>query len=181
MRFRFHPAFAWLLLSFVCSAHWGCGKDGGTQSSGMTKSGSAEDPVYHIEDGDAEMNAAIKKARATVDQFIAALRDPARKHCIFSVKKAFSAGGGNEHIWLVDVSFDGTMFHGIVDNDPEHVPNLKIGDRASVSRTELSDWMIADIDHRRISGAYTFRVLRERMSPAERKEFDEHMDATFDD
>ena len=95
----------------------------------------------------------------TVDRFIAALAKPAAGQSGFTVKKMFTtSNGGGEHIWLVDLKFDGVNFTGKVDNDPEHVPSVKLGDSATVSRGEISDWMY--MEKGLIVGAYTLRVLK---------------------
>jgi uncharacterized protein YegJ (DUF2314 family) len=43
---------------------------------------------------------------------------------------------------------------------------------ATVSKSEISDWFY--IDNGKLVGGYTIRVLYSRMSPEEKKDFNEH-------
>ncbi len=73
-------------------------------------------------------------------------------------------------MWLNDVTYDGKKFHGVVNNDPNLVKNVKIGDKASVEPGKISDWMY--IENGKLVGGYSVRVLRDGLSPAEKAEFD---------
>ena len=92
----------------------------------------SEDRVTAVSDDDPRMNAAIAKARETVDTFIAALQSPKAGQSQFTVKMAFTDGTHNEHMWLSPVTYDGKMFHGTVQNDPANVSNVKLGQPASI-------------------------------------------------
>jgi uncharacterized protein YegJ (DUF2314 family) len=132
-------------------------------------------PDYiRLTDKDEEMNKAIQTARDTVRTFIAALNKPGPNQGSFNVKKPFTYGNGNdaEHIWLSDASFDGIVFKGRVGNEPVDVKNVKLGQMATVSKSEISDWFY--IDNGKLVGGYTIRVLYSRMSPEEKKDFNEH-------
>jgi len=130
----------------------------------------AADPVIPVSADDPQMNAAIEKARTTVPTFINALRAPKKNLTGFSVKMAFIDGKHTEHMWLDAVRYDGKQFHGTVNNDPENVSNVKLGDQASVDASKISDWMY--IENRKLVGGYTIRVLRDKLQGKEREEFD---------
>ena len=164
-----------VLLVFNLS-HLGCEKG----SSSSSTRGDPRDPVVPFADEDADMNGAIQQARTSVDQFITALQKPAPTQSYFSVKKPFpTRRGGDEHIWLDNLQFDGSTFVGNVSNIPADVPGLKEGDRASVGKHEISDWMIV-ADDGKLTGGYTIRVIRDRMSPAERADFDQQTGFQYD-
>jgi len=127
------------------------------------------DPVIPVSADDPQMNAAIEKARTTVPTFINALRAP-KKNAGFSVKMAFIDGKHTEHMCLDAVRYDGKQFHGTVNNDPENVSNVKLGDQASIDASKISDWMY--IENRKLVGGYTIRVLRDKLTGKEREEFD---------
>ena len=55
--------------------------------------------VIHVSKDDPRMNAAIEKARASVDTFIAALKAPKPGQVGFNVKKKFEDGSQVEFIW----------------------------------------------------------------------------------
>lgn len=128
------------------------------------------DRLTTVADDDPQMNAAMDKARSTVNTFIAALQSPQPGQSGFTVKMPFSDGPHTEHMWLEPVSFDGKQFHGTVSNEPETVKNVKMGQKAVVSASRISDWMYRE--NGKIVGGYTVRVLRDTLSPSERADFD---------
>ena len=75
----------------------------------------------------------------------------------------------SEHIWLADVQYTGGRFVGYVDNKPVNIKGLKLGDKESVNPDEISDWLY--IDHGKLVGGYTVRVLYSELSPKEKQEF----------
>jgi uncharacterized protein YegJ (DUF2314 family) len=129
--------------------------------------------VFYVSGKDPEMNKAIQTARNTVNTFIAALNAPAPGQDRFSVKKPFKEGSKVEHMWLSNVSFKGGQFSGLVENEPVKVNNVTYGQAATAAQNEISDWYY--IDNGKLVGGYTIRVLYSRMSPAEKKDFDAHM------
>ena len=122
---------------------------------------------------DLEMDKAIQTAHESVNTFITALRTPNARRTSFSVKKPFNDGENVEHIWLSDASFDGTKFHGVVDNEPVDVKNVKFGETADVAKGEISDWFY--VENGKLIGGYTLRVLYARMPAAEKREFQSHL------
>lgn len=131
------------------------------------------DRVIYVADDDPRMNAAIKTARSTSGTMISALMSPKPGQSSFSVKVAFSDGGEVEHMWLSPVRFDGTNFQGEVNNDPEKVQAVKIGQMVTIAPEKISDWMY--VEKGKLIGGHTLRVLRDAMSPAERADFDKNM------
>ena len=91
------------------------------------------DKVTYVADDDPRMIAAMEKARSTVSTFIAALKSPKPGHSAFSVKSAFTDGDTAEHMWLSPVSYDGNSFHGTVNNKPERVKTVMMGDKVTVA------------------------------------------------
>src|SRR5215510_14309261 len=79
-------------------------------------SSNPKDEVAYVAADDPKMNAAIGKARATVDGFIAALKSPKRGQSSFSVKMPVVDGANVEHMWLAPVSYDGKKLNGVVNN-----------------------------------------------------------------
>jgi uncharacterized protein YegJ (DUF2314 family) len=131
-------------------------------------------PDYVRSTDDAAMDRAIAKARQTHAQFASALAKRASGQRGFAVKKPFAVPqGGQEHIWINDVTWDGSAFHGVIDNEPVDTKAVKQGDRVTVRPQELSDWMY--IDGRRVVGGYTLRVLHYQSTPEEQREFVEIM------
>ena len=136
------------------------------------------DKISYVASDDPRMNAAIDKARSTVKAFIAALNSPKAGQTGFTVKMAFTDRGNTEHMWLTPVAFDGTKFIGTVNNDPEFVKSVKIGQRVTVAPEKISDWMY--VQNGRLVGGETLRVLRAAMTPAERADFDKSVPFTVE-
>ena len=150
--------FRGVLLVLAISLLIGCDKSSSTPG------------VAWIADDDPKMTAAIEEARRTAPTFTAALRTPKSRQSGFSVKMPFTDGANTEHMWVTPVTFDGKKFNGVVNNAPERLTNVKIGDQASANQSEISDWMF--VDDGKLVGGYTLRVLRDSLPDDERAEFD---------
>jgi uncharacterized protein YegJ (DUF2314 family) len=118
----------------------------------------------------AAMQLAVKEARKTVEKFITALQNPAPGQQDFEVKKPFIQGKEVEHIWLSDVQFIGKRFQGKIDNRPQKIAGLKIGQLVTVSPRDISDWLY--VDNGKLIGGYTVRVHYNELSPQQKQEFD---------
>ena len=132
--------------------------------------GGKKDKVTIVSENDQEMNAAMSKAVASVDYFIVNFmaNSAGTKH--YSVKVKCVDGEQVEFMWLENLKYADGKFTGEIDNDPELVKNVKIGDRVTVRKEEIADWMF--MNNGEVVGAYTLHVLYKRMSPAEKKDFD---------
>ncbi|HVJ80931.1 MAG TPA: DUF2314 domain-containing protein, partial [Planctomycetia bacterium] len=96
-------------------------------------------------DRDGEWMVAVsKKALAKLDRFIGALAHPSPTQTGFQVRAPFENGEATEHLWLCDVRFDGTSFHGVVDGEPEKTTTIRKGDRLAIAKEKISDWMYID-------------------------------------
>ena len=137
-------------------------------------------PAVPFRGDDTEMSAAIAQAQATLPEFIEALRNqyPWRRN--FSLKARFrTPGGGGEHIWVGEPRYDGRRFHGRLGNEPEARLGIHEDDPVAVNAADVSDWMYFDGD--KLKGGYTLRVLRSRLSPAERARFDRKLGVVLGD
>jgi uncharacterized protein YegJ (DUF2314 family) len=118
---------------------------------------------------DEEMTKAIMLARNTVHVFLDALKSPKPNQNNFSIKKAYQEGKSSEHIWLTEITFDGKMLHGVVNNAPVDVHNVKLGDKAAILADEISDWMY--IENGKLKGGYTIRVFYNHQTSEEKIRF----------
>lgn len=124
--------------------------------------------IYNVKGSDKEMNEAIEKANQTLADFNTALLDP--KIEVKSLKVKFQNETNIEHIWLSNVEFKDGQYSGILDNEPEYITDYKMGDTVNIDNKNISDWMY--IENGKLFGGYTIKVLRNRMSETERKQFD---------
>ena len=127
-------------------------------------------PDYVRSNHEGTMGRAVAKAKETQGRLVAALANPKPEYHGFAVKKPFQTpDGSDEHIWVIQASWDGSAFHGVIDNEPVDTKAVKLGDRVSVRSEELSDWMY--IDGKRVVGGYTLRALHFEQSPEEQRAF----------
>ena len=130
---------------------WGC--DSGNRLP------SVPPRVTKVEDDDEAMNAAVQKGKETFPQFE---KNWKRKGIDgFSIKLGLKTVEDSlEHIWFTPIKIEGDQITATCANDPEHIAGLKFGDRLTVDRSAVSDWMI--LTDGKCYGGYTIRVLAER-------------------
>jgi uncharacterized protein YegJ (DUF2314 family) len=125
----------------------------------------SDDRTITVSGDDAEMNAAIVQARASLGTFWRQYEHPDPGISGLSLKVRITEGRYTEHFWLIDIQRDGDTLSGVVNNDPELVHNVKLGQRYQFGATDISDWMYLHND--KIVGNLTLRVLLNHMSPEE--------------
>lgn len=125
---------------------------------------------------DPEMLEAIARARRSVKDFFDAFTKPRRGQTSFLWKIAFSDGGRVEHIWLADLDFSGPKPRGVVANEPS-LPGFQFKQSIEFDASYLSDWMY--VDDGKLVGGFTTRLLRQRMTPEERRSLDDRVPYTF--
>lgn len=167
----FNIKFSFLLL-FFCSVIYGCGDEA---SDKVKRSG--EPDIYRLTGDDEAMNRATDAAKNSIGTFDSALRSGNPSYQSFSLKSKFDKPDGAEHIWVGNISIQNGRYFGVVDNVPNSIPNLKVGDTIDVNN--ITDWMY--IDNGVLRGGYTIRVLRDRMSPDERMAFDAEFGVTIEE
>jgi uncharacterized protein YegJ (DUF2314 family) len=129
-----------------------------------------EPDIITVTDTDAEMNEAIKKANATLALFNEALKNTNSGAGYFALKTRFKTSNGGEHIWVSSITVRDNKYFGVVDNLPESTTEVNIGDTIQIANENISDWMY--IENQKLRGGYTIRLLRNRMTEEERKQFD---------
>ncbi|MDO9383076.1 MAG: DUF2314 domain-containing protein [Hyphomicrobiaceae bacterium] len=128
----------------------------------------AQDKVIRVPDDDAEMVAAIAKARATLPEFWREMEAPGPGVESFALKVAIPYGTDrHEHFWLTDVERRGDQISGIISNDPNNATHVAKGDRYEFTEADISDWLIRRDG--KMVGNETMRPLLKRM-PAEQAE-----------
>ena len=145
-------------------------QDKAAPDAGIITKRTGEPDCAHVTDDHKEMAEAVQKARKTMDKFIAALRSPKGNQSRFAVKKPFIEGSKVEHLWVNELSFDGKVFRGKIDNTPVGLKHVRVGDEVAVSPEEISDWMFVQND--RLVGGYTVQATCCHMSSAEKKQFE---------
>lgn len=129
----------------------------------------ADDRVVNVPTGDPEMEAAMAKARASLNDFWTHQAAPGKGEERFSLKVAISDAGKTEHFWLGDVRKEGTGYTGQINNTPQTVRNVRAGQRYSFSAAQISDWMF--FRNGKIVGNETMRPLLKRLPPEQAKQY----------
>jgi uncharacterized protein YegJ (DUF2314 family) len=146
------------------------------QDTGQTASrettASSNGGYAKVSDNDKRMDRAVENAQRSLGFFIAALRAKKGGDTVFEIKKGFIDGDKVEHLWIKRVTYDGKKFHGQIDNRPEEVNNVQLGQRVTVAPQDVTDWMF--LKDGKLIGGYTTRVLYARLSPEGKAEFDKH-------
>lgn len=151
-------------LAVVLALVWGCGRENAV----VRREG--EPDVLAVDSTDPGMLAAIDSARSSAAQLIERVNRPPTSQSSLAVKIRVAEGTIVEHLWITEVRYDGSLLAGIVSNDPVDLVRVRPGDTLRVRPAEISDWMA--IDRGRLVGGYSIRLLRARMSPADRARFD---------
>ncbi len=110
-----------------------------------------------------EMDAAIARARSEVDSFITEMSKG--NGTDFAVKVPITDNDETEHFWLTDVVYRNGKFEGLIGNEPDIVSYVKMGQKWSVKKAEISDWLF--MRDGKMYGNYTIRPLLKTMSDEE--------------
>lgn len=142
--------------------------------------------VFYAPSGDAAMDAAHERARATFKYFWREVSWERRRIIpalsIAAVKAAFEEGGHpdeTEHMWLGDVLFDGERIRATLLNQPNHLRSLHKGDLVTVRLAEIEDWMYGM--NGRAYGGFSVQAMRKRMRAPDRKRHDDAWGYDFGD
>ena len=126
---------------------------------------SKRDKVVNVEDDDPEMVAAIAKARDTLPQFWQVFDKRERGESKFSLKVKITDKKGTEHFWATDIERRDGKTMGTINNDPNIVASVKLGDRIEIPEADISDWLY--MRGGKMVGNETLRPLLKKMSAAE--------------
>src|ERR1700677_4383396 len=121
----------------------------------------ANAPVISVDSDDAQMYAAIAHAKATLGSFVKIFQ--ANGADSYSIKVPITDNVQKEFCWLSDISFADGKFSGTIDNDPELVHNVKIGQKMTVDSSQVADWLYMKAG--KMYGNLTVRVLLPKMAP----------------
>lgn len=122
---------------------------------------SKRDKVISVEDDDAEMNAAIAKARETLPHFWQVFGKPERGESDFALKVKITDSHGTEHFWAIDIENQNGKIKGTINNDPNFVKAVKLGSRIEIPEADISDWMY--MREEKMVGNYTLKPLFKQM------------------
>lgn len=126
------------------------------------------DRVIGVADEDAEMNAAIARARATLPVFWASYDVPKGSETEHSLKVRFSTAGAvaGEHIWMNQVKkLPSGEYAARFADMPKNLPGKRFGDLAAFRDADISDWMF--MRNGKIVGGETIKPLLKSLPKAD--------------
>ncbi len=115
--------------------------------------------VGRITQADPEIQAASLHAQDTLPEFIKQLDHP-KAGARYAVKGGFRTSAGNEYLWVAGLTLKGSTFAGTLDEEPAVAREHHKGDKVSVDRKDVYDWII--YDNGQIQGGFTDEVLMKR-------------------
>jgi len=128
-----------------------------------------KDKTISVDDDDVEMNAAIATARATLPEFWATFERKSPTDSAFALKVKIQDERGTEHFWLTSIERRNGRIFGTIDNNPNIVRSVKLGDRIPIPEADISDWLYQRGD--KMVGNFTLRALFKQMPAEEVKRF----------
>jgi uncharacterized protein YegJ (DUF2314 family) len=123
------------------------------------------DETYWVKHDDPDMVAAKRKARATLPEFLALARAPHKSTSKFAVKVAIRDKGIAEFFWIAPFVEKDGRFSGQIDNEPDSVANVKLGDTINFGEEEIADWLY--LDGTQLKGNFTLCVRLKRSPKSE--------------
>jgi uncharacterized protein YegJ (DUF2314 family) len=102
---------------------------------------SKRDKVVNVDENDPEMLVAIAKARESLPQFWQVFEDRARGESDFALKVKITDKNGTEHFWATEIERQDGRTMATINNDPNIVASVKLGDRIEIPEADISDWL----------------------------------------
>jgi uncharacterized protein YegJ (DUF2314 family) len=117
-----------------------------------------------LKPGPKAMDAAIAKARGSIDEFWRqhTKTDPGVEHLALKVRVA--SGKAKELLWLIEIERKGAVLSGVINTDPVVLKGVKFGQRTAFKDGDIVDWTF--MRNGKIVGNETLRALLDMM-PAE--------------
>jgi uncharacterized protein YegJ (DUF2314 family) len=118
------------------------------------------DELFYVRNSDPDMAAAMRKARASLPDFLVLARAAKPPTEGFSVKVAIPDGNGAEYFWIVPFEEKNGRFTGKINNTPRSTRKVKMGQTIEFTQSEIVDWMY--LDDGKMKGNYTACALLKR-------------------
>jgi uncharacterized protein YegJ (DUF2314 family) len=125
------------------------------------------DKIISYDDDAPEMAAAIAKARHTLPQFWQRFEHHDADVNDFALKVRICDKADEkiaEHFWLINLERKNGKIYGTINNDPETIHSVKLGQRMEIPEADITDWLY--MRRGKMVGNVTLRVLFKNM-PAE--------------
>lgn len=121
--------------------------------------------VFGAVHGDPDMVAAIRQARASLDNFLLTAATPPAGTEGFRLKVAVQEGEQTEHFWVTPFTPTADGFEGTLAGDPAVLKSLKSGQRIHFTKDDVADWGYRKDGHQ--VGNYTMCAAFKTMPKAD--------------
>lgn len=124
------------------------------------------------------LEAATRKARDSLGDFMARLKDPSPSQSHFSVKVAINSGGIIHYWWLFKIVHKDGNFSGSLGPDAKGLEPHHPGETITVPAEEIFDRMY--VENGKLVGGFSLRALRDQLTGKQREAFEKSMWFTID-
>ena len=126
-----------LFAAFLAALVWPPGR----APAQSTLEKSKRDEIAHVPRKNPDMEAAFRRAKETLDGFLAVVRNPRPTITSYAVKIPVRDRGGTEYFWIGRFVQRNGRLIGRIDNTPRMVHNVKEGDLISFKPSDVVDWL----------------------------------------
>jgi uncharacterized protein YegJ (DUF2314 family) len=117
------------------------------------------------------MQAAFKKAQATLDGFLKIAGNPPPALTLLSLKVRISEGQKRESFWVTPFHVEPDGFSGKLSNQPQLIKSVKVGQELKFKRSDVVDWMYYDNSSKQMHGNFTACAQLTQEKPEDQKAF----------
>ncbi len=126
---------------------------------------SSRDQVISVDEHDPEMVAAIAKAKNKLPEFWKVYEKRDNGESGFALKVIITDSNGTELFWVTDIERRNGKITGKINNDPNTVKNVKLGQAIQVPESDIADWLY--MREGKMVGNETVRPLLTKMPAAD--------------
>jgi len=117
----------------------------------------------------------MRKAQATLADFLKIAAAPKPGTQSFSLKVAVREGERVEYFWITPFTNNGSQFSGEINNTPRVVHSVKLGQTIAFAQSDIVDWLY--IENGMMRGNYTACALLKSAPKNEAEEFKKPSDS----
>jgi uncharacterized protein YegJ (DUF2314 family) len=116
-------------------------------------------PIIGVRGDDPRMAAAVEEARTRWPEFAAAFQANHDEDKPFLIKAEFRQGETAEFMWVTVTRIEEEIVHGVLENTPHELTNVREGDEVAVPLSALNDWLYVKDDEP--VGGFTLKAIAE--------------------
>jgi uncharacterized protein YegJ (DUF2314 family) len=117
-------------------------------------------PIVEVDGEDPRMVAAVKEARERWPEFVAAFEKKDNLQNPFLIKAEFQQDDCSEYMWVSVINIERNTIHGVLENTPGKLTNVKEGQTVRVDLSSLNDWLY--IKYEEGVGGFTMKAMKEQ-------------------